>query len=374
MPIVNYFLSKSEAKKEKKFPLSFCYCKKCGLAQLNYLIDPKKLFTNYHYSSGASVPLSRHLTKLAKYCLKNFPVASDEKVLDIGANDGIFLSQFVKNKVKSVAVEPAQNMKAVLKRKGVEVITEYFSEKVAGNTLKKMGQFKLIIATHVLANIVDLKDFLNGVTLLLEKDGIFVVEVGSLQDTILKGEFDAIYHEHYSYFSFSTLEKILHESGFEVFKANKNNLHGGSIRLFARKGKERYTYKERITAESYKKVRNKAEQFRRDILNFLSKNKGKFIVGYGAPAKAVTLLNYCGITNKQISCIVDSTVAKQGKLVPGVHIPIYKESYLRNKHVDIFVILAWNYEKFILQKIHRRIKYPVQILIPFPKMKVISAA
>ncbi len=375
LPIPNFFPDKFEKKSEKKYPLELYICSNCGLGQLGLIVSPKVIFKDYHYLSGASKPLENHLRKLAKECMK---ISSGNKILEIGSNDGTMLSEFKKNGWKSLGIDPSEHAVNISRKKGIPSVNKFFNNKAAISIKEKYGKFDLIIFTHTLANIVDIKDYMNGVRKLISSDGLVVLEVGDFNEMIKSTKFDSIYHEHYSYFSLETLKFILESSGFKIVKHSKNSFHGGSVRIFARldSGNEFDPHKfpkRTIKWEEYDDFADRIRKLREDIKKIFEEIEDeKIIVGWGAPAKAVTLLNYCDIPKDRISCILDSTLNKQNRFLPGVGIPVYPESYISDKKVDYFFILAWNYKKDILKKIKNK-NMNTEIIIPFPKLKIFSA-
>lgn len=374
IPLVNYFPKASEIKKEIKYPLNFCVCTVCELAQLNYIVPPKNIFKSYHYVNGTSKPLVDHLTTLARVCIKDFKINKKNKVLDIGTNDGTLLEPFIKKGVSVTAVEPAKTISEIARAKGINVISEFFNNKLAKKILKMNGKFNLIFATHVLANIVDLHDFIEGVKLLLADDGKLIIEVGSLKKMMRAGKFDSIYHEHYSYFSFKTLKRLLNEHDLTIVDAKENLFHGGSIRITAKHASSSVLglkFDEKIRTSDFTRFVSLAKTEKNKILKLFKSINKKTVIGFGAPAKGVILLNYCRLDSKKIKFIVDSTPIKQNKFIPGVHIPIYAEDYMQNEDFDYCLILAWNYKGYILKKLKRSKKH-FSVIIPFPKLEIIK--
>jgi SAM-dependent methyltransferase len=375
MPLVNYFPKPSEISKEKTYPLDFCVCPSCGLAQLGESIPPDKIFKTYHYITGASKPLITQLQLLASSIQKKCKLTHHARVLDVGSNDGTLLFAFKRLGIQGIGIEPASDIASLARKRGITTINAFFSDKEAKRIVHRFGQFEVITATHVLANIVDIHDFLRGIGRLLTPDGVFVVEVGSLEEMLANGQFDAIYHEHYSYFSLDSLSRILADYGFSVVDSSFPSAQGGSLRIMALRTLEvrkKYLRYRRITNSDYAKFTQNVAQFRSEFRGMLRQHKGKTIVGFGAPAKAVTLLNYCGIGLETIQAIVDSTPVKQGRLIPGVHIPIYPEERLARMKSDVVVILAWNYQEEIMKKLTQLMKKNIPVIVPFPKLEQIE--
>lgn len=373
LPIVNYFPSESEITKEKKYPLEFCVCQSCGLAQLGSILAPENLFRKYHYISGASKPLVEHLKNLAQFCVTEFKISKNSKVLDIGCNDGSFLSEIKKIDSNIFGVDPSLDATKLAEERGIKVINQFFNNKLAKNMASSLGQFDLIAITHTLANISDLKDFIQGVKRLLKKRGVLVIEVGSLPAMLSNGQFDAIYHEHFSYFSFSSLQDFLNRNGLEIFKAETNFFHGGSIRVFATHASrfvKKLQFSENIQKQDYTSFAQSTLNFKERVAEVLGGVRGG-LVGFGAPAKGVTLINFCQLSKDKIPFIVDSTPHKQGKFLPGMHIPIYPENYLEDKEIKNYLMLAWNYRDEVLRKIKNYSKNS-RVVIPFPQFEIFA--
>ncbi len=387
-PAVNYYLSLEElAKKEKKYPLNFCICENCGLGQIDTIVNADKLFSTYHYISSTSMPLKEHLQSLAKICKAKFELNDKSRVLDIGCNDGTMLSFLKKEGVNVLGVDPAKNIMEQTKKEGIEVVSDFFTEKLSRNILKNKGSFDLITATNTLAQIIDLHDFVKGVKNLLSRNGSFVMEVGYLPKMISKKTFDSIYHEHYSYFSLTSLEHLFMSNDLEIYDAQEIDNHGGSIRVFV-KNRDSVKVKAKRLLNILKKEKdmkiNKAKayenfvfsalKFKKDFRNMLVslRKENKTIIGIGAPAKSVILLNFTGIDHTVISYITDSTSYKQNRFMPGVHIPITSEDKLKSDNsVDYFVLLAWTYKDAIMKKIKNLKKPNAKIIVPFPRLKIL---
>lgn len=373
LPLVNYFPTKSEAARVSKYPLDLLYCPACSLAQTGVTVPPPELFETYHYVTGASTPLVAHLSHLAQTCVRDFHLKKGARVLDIGANDGTLLLAFQAKGMKVLGVEPGRNVAAIAQKRGIPVRADFFSFALARKIRKKQGQFDLITATHTLANIPDLGDFFDGVEHLLTPNGTLVLEVASLEEMIRRGQFDAMYHEHYWYFSFVALTKLLSEFGLTITSAGIEPAQGGSILLFAQKGKHltgALPPIKPLTKPEFTHFAQKVTRFRWRFLRLMASLQGKTVVGFGAPAKGVTLLNYCRMGPEDIAFVVDSTPEKQGKFVPGTGIPVFAEGHLSNSPVDALLILSWNYKEEILKKIKKIVRHPVTVIVPFPILQL----
>ena len=373
MPIVNYFPTLKDLKKEKKYPLELMICKSCNLMQTSYDISPDKLFRRAHYISGASEPLVKHLEVLAQSCIKTYKLAKGSKILDIGSNDGSFLKSFKGKGMICLGVEPSINAVKLSKKNKIKAINKLFTKKLATSIKKKYGVFDLISCTHTLANIINLKDFLTGVKLLLKDTGVFTLEVGSGYDMIKSGFFDAIYHEHFYYFTSYTLGRLMDDAGLFIEKIEKNSFHGASIRAYIRKkrvGDIPLKFgQEKLSVRQLAKFKSSVMKFKKGINALLDRCKTKKIIGFGAPAKGVILLNFLKLGPDRIDFVVDSTTFKQGRYVPGAHIPIYAEDRLTAEHPNVVFILAWNFTEAIVKKVEQMTNRQVKLLLPFPRLQ-----
>lgn len=386
MPPANAFLKKEDLKKpEKKFPLVVYFCKTCGLLQLLDVVNPEALFRQYCYLTSTSKPLADHFVGLGKDLTKRFIKSKNDLVIDIGGNDAVLLES-VKNICRVLNIEPAKNVAVVSRKKGVETICEFFNYNLAKRILKKYGPAKVLIASNVFAHIDNLDDVLNGVGVLLDKDGVFIVEthwVANLLGMAGAGGFDQIYHEHLSYFSLSVLEKLFNRYGFKIFDSRLIPIHGQSLQAYA--GKNRKTSKSVSailkkekklgldTIGTYSSFAKKVAENKNGLKGLLLKLKkqNKKIVGYGAAAKGNTLLNYFQISNKILDFIVDDSLLKQGLYTPGTHIPIFPREKLKEAGPSHILLLAWNYAAAILEKEKGLKKEGVKFILPVPKIKII---
>lgn len=340
------------------------YCSSCLLGQTGETVEPKDIFSEYHYQTSASAPLIRHLSALAKTIQTYKPFS----VLDIGCNDGTLLSFFAKTGVRILGVEPAKNIATLARRRGIPVIADFFGEKLARSIRKTYGMFDVITVTHTLANIPDLPDFFRGIKMLLHPKGTLIIEVASFEDMCKTGAIDSVYHEHYWYFSRHSLRYVLEDAGFSVQRIQHTTSQGGSLQVFAKINGVRRVHGRPKTPVI------ETDRTRRRLLDALRRFRGKTVAGFGAPAKSVTLLNWLQLSNKDIAFIVDATQEKQGRVIPGTAIPVYPEEYLLGKHVDAVIIFSWNYRSEILRKLSRLVPRGTPIIIPFPTLTVVMSS
>jgi len=387
-PPSNAFLSRNQLKKpEKKFPLRLYICKKCHHLQLRDVVDKKYLFSHYLYLTGANKPIIDHFEKYADAIYRKFlKKKKNPLVVEIGSNDGTLLKKFSKHGVNVLGVEPAKNLAKLSRNSKIKTENTFFSF----NTAKKISNKQkadLVIANNVLGHVDDLNNFIKGISILLNDDGIFVFEVPHGLEMIKNLEFDTIYHEHISYFLIEPLSKWLNKNDLEIFNIEKQKVHGGTIRVFVSK---KNTFKIRRSVKNLKKQEkdyglSKLQtfmQFSKRTINLklslkkkIEEFKGKkyLIFGYGAPAKGNVLLNYCEIDNKHLDFITDTTILKQGKFTPGTKIPIINPKKMPKINSKmIAILLAWNYRNIIIKNEKNFLKNGGKFLIPIPKPRVVS--
>ncbi|MBI5357161.1 methyltransferase domain-containing protein [Candidatus Collierbacteria bacterium] len=388
MPLPNAFLkSKQEKKTEKKFPLRVGFCPRCTLVQLLDIVDPELMFRNYVYIPSASKTRLDNFFQIAQEMIRKLPVKKNKLAVDIGSNDGSLLVEFKKLGVRTLGVDPAENLAKVAELKGVETLAAYFSPATAAKIVKKYGNADYITATNVVAHIEDLHGLFSGVKTLLSKNGLFVCEFPYLLDLVEKKYFDTIYHEHLSYFSAAAIKYLLDKKGLFIVDIRRTAIDGGALRITIAKDRADYIRTAAIgdllkleesfginRPETYLKfgeeVARLGERLRKKILEIKSKRKS--VVGYGASARGNILLNYCGIDGEVMDFIVDSTPYKQGLLAPGSHIPIAPEEAINNVQPDFAVILAWNFAEEIMEKQFKYLENGGKFIIPVPDVKVVS--
>ena len=366
---------------EQVFPLRLFWCKNCYLVQLLDIVNKKHLFSDYVYMTSASQPIVEHFKKYANDIFeKYFKNQKEFSVLEIGSNDGSLLKEFQRLGGTTIGIEPAKNLSKISNDAGINTINEFFSKELATNIALK-EKISLVVANNVIGHVDDLHELMEGIKILIGEKGIFVFEVPYLVDLIKKLEFDTVYHEHLSYFSILPLIKWTEEHDLEIFDIIKQDVHGGSLRIFvSKKGnfQRNNSVKKLVQNEYdlgldkiviYKKFSKDVEELKTKLKNILNqlKKENKTIFGYGAPAKGNVLLNFCEINTKYLDYIIDTTPLKQGKFTPGTHIPIFHPNKITDrgdKHVGL--LLAWNYENEILSKEKEFRNKGGKFLIPLP--------
>lgn len=385
-PAANAFLSKKQLKeKEPFFPLKVNFCPKCGQLQLTHIVSPDYLFRNYVYASSTSPVFIAHFENYAQSVYRKIKLSTDSLVVDIGSNDGILLKPFKKLGVKILGVDPATKIAKRATKNGIPTIAEYFNQPLANKIVKKWGQADVITANNVFAHVPFIDELIKAARNLLKPEGVLIIEAPYLVDFLQKNLFDTIYHEHVSYLSIRPLMTLFKRFNMTIFDVEKTESHGGSIRVFVKKKESKRKIKSTVEkfiqqelsfglgkVQTYKKFAKKIDQNKKDLNKLLKKlkSKGKRIVGYGAPAKGNTLLNYFNIGPQTIDYIVDDSFYKQGLFTPGMHIPVVSSEEILKTKPDYIFILAWNFAKPLMKKLEYFKKSGGKFIIPVPTPKI----
>ena len=387
-PLSNSYLSSEQLKeKEPVYPLDLYTCDSCFLMQLGVSESPEKIFNDYAYFSSYSDTWLEHVKTYVEKMMGNFNINHDSFVAEIASNDGCLLQFFKERHVSVLGIEPAKNVAQVALNKGLPTEVAFFGTKTAIRLSARGKLPDLILGNNVLAHVPDLNDFVKGLKILLKPEGMITMEFPHLVKLIEDTLFDTIYHEHLFYFSFLTVERIFSFHGLDIFDVEKLPTHGGSLRIYA---KHREDASKQISLEVFKlRVEEKSRGYdtlipymnfsmkvaekRKEILDFLieAKRAKRKVVGYGAPAKGNTLLNYCGIKSDLIPYTVDRSPHKQGKYLPGSRIPIEKPEKIVETKPDFVFILPWNLKDEIMEQMSCIRKWGGKFIIPIPKLEVI---
>lgn len=376
-PLAGHFPTKEEVGKEKFYPLEVFFCKNCTSVQVLETIPPEILFKDYRYLSSVSKTLTEHFTSYAKEVHQRF-IPKGGFVLEFGCNDGVLLKPFKDLGATTLGVEPATNIAKVARERGLEIINDFFSERLAERIAKDHGKADVISANNVFAHIDDMDGVTRGVKKLLAKNGVFVFEVHYVGSIVLELQYDMIYHEHMMYHSLHALKTFLEKHGLEIFDAKKVPIHGGSIRIFSgHKGKRaaKSSVDELLSFEvkneldklsGYMKFAERAKNHKKLMVSILGelRSHGKRIAGYGMSGRANTMLNYWGTGKETIEFGIDASPERYNRFVPGMHIPIRPPGNLDG--IDIVVLLAWTYKQEIMEKEKEFAKHG-RFLIPFPE-------
>ncbi len=382
MPPANAFLKKEDFSKEESFPLTVVFCKNCFLLQVPEIVDPSILFRDYDYITSASKPLIEHFQEMGRSLKERFINSRDELVIEIGGNDGTLLGA-IKDDCRVLNIDPAENIASLAREKGVQTEVAFFGPAVADDIRRKYGRAKVVVANNVMAHIDDIRGVFSGVSSLLADDGVYVFEVHWVGNLIGEGGFDQIYHEHLCYYSLLALNRLVEDAGMHIFDVEFVPMHGRSLRVFAGKTREKTKAVDEVfdmertigldRAETFEAFAEKVEKSKTDLLGLLSdlKKEGKKIVGYGAPAKGNTLLNFVGIGPEIIDYLTDTTPMKQGLYSPGRHIPVVPPERLTAERPDYVLLLAWNYADAILKKEAGLRDSGVKFIIPVPEVRIV---
>lgn len=375
-PYANSLLNKPK-QKEKFYPLSLSFCKTCSLVQLNQTADPKELFSNYVWVTSTSAITRKYAAVFCKDILARIKDFKKDYVLEIASNDGTFLIPFMKKGIKVLGIDTAKNIVEIAKARGVPTRCEFFGVKSTRKILKEFGPARVVIARNVLPHVASLHDFVKGMSLCLKNGGLLVLEVHYAKKIYEDLHYDSIYHEHLCYFTIKSLEKLLNQYNFFIADLNTSPISGGSLVIYARKGKTKealVVQSQRLaekklkvnTLKSWQDFPRRIIAHRKKLLKILDQNEEKIIVGYGASARSSTLLNYCGIGPEHISVIADQNLLKQKKYTAGTHILIDNPDNVMKRNPNLVVILAWNFGREIIKILKEKYHYRGEFLIPLP--------
>lgn len=371
---------------EPFYPLRVFVCESCFLVQLQEYVSPEDIFTEYAYFSSFSDAWVNHAREYTEAIIARLGLNGSSWVVELASNDGYLLQHFVERDIPCLGVEPALNVAEAARAKGVPTLTRFFGVETARDLVAERGHADLIIGNNVLAQVPDLSDFVGGIAVLLAPGGTVTIEFPHLLKLMQGNQFDTIYHEHFSYFSLLATEKLFARHGLEIVHVEELWTHGGSLRIHAQhagvspqseavislRETERQAGLDRL--EAYGEFRSQVERTKRDILRGLSdlKDAGKTIVGYGAPGKGNTLLNYCGIRTDFLDYTVDRNPYKHGKFLPGTHIPIYSPERIAETRPDYIFILPWNLRDEIAKQLAYTQEWGCKLIVPIPHFEVLQ--
>jgi hypothetical protein len=386
-PLCESYVSTSQLNQMEPFyPLHVYVCENCFLVQLEEYVKPEAIFTEYAYFSSYADSWLKHVQSYTDMIVRRFKLGVQSFVVEIASNDGYLLQYFVEKGIPSLGIEPAANVAKVAIQKGIPTLVEFFGRESALKLSAEGKSPDLIIGNNVLAQVPDLNDFVAGMKTLLGPQGVITIEFPHLMRLMSENQFDTIYHEHFSYFSFITAEKIFTAHGLTLFDVDELPTHGGSLRIYACHTEDKSKrVSERVDAirrqeelagftriEHYTGFAEQVKETKRKLLDFLidAKREGKKIAGYGAPGKGNTLLNYCGIREDFLDYTVDRNPYKQGKYLPGTHIPVYAPEKIDITRPDYLLILPWNFKDEIMQQMAHIRNWGGQFIIPIPEVQI----
>jgi hypothetical protein len=387
-PLADDFLSPERIREpEVHYPLEVFICNNCSLVQIGYVVSPEILFRkDYPYEASMTETGVKHFHSLAKEASSRFGLSSDDLVVDIGSNVGVLLQGFKKQGAEVLGIEPARNICEIAIKNGIETIDDFFSRDLALKIVKEQKKAKIVAGTNVVAHINDYHSFVKGLDILLDKEGVFIFEAPYLGDLIENLEYDTIYHEHLSYISVKPMNILFHKFGMEIFDVKKVAIHGGSLRYFVSR-ENTYPISNKVDKilelEKEKKIHEidtlknfaKSVQRNREDLSWMLKSlkhEGKRIAGVSAPAKGMTLLNYCRIGPEILDFVTEKSTLKIGKYTPGTHIPIVSDSELIKQIPDYVLLMAWNFADEIIKNLKDYKETGGKFIIPVPKPHIID--
>lgn len=387
-PLSNSYIPLSHShEKESVFPLHAYVCSHCFLVQLEQFETPENIFGDYAYFSSYSDSWLKHAQSYAEKMIEKLHLTPTSLVIEIASNDGYLLQYFKAKGIPILGIEPALNVASVAIEKKIETLVDFFSSSLAEKLCNQGKRPDLIAANNVLAHVPNLNDFVNGLKTLLKAEGTVTIEFPHLLKLMQENQFDTIYHEHFSYFSLLTVEKIFTYHGLHLYDVEELPTHGGSLRIYAGHQENSALISTKKLAEvrnkeiqnglndlaAYLSFSHRVEAYKKKLIHELSilKKAGKTIAGYGAPAKGNTLLNFCEIGSNLIDYTVDRNPYKQGRLLPGSRIPIYSPEKLQETKPDYVFILPWNLKNEIMQQIDFIRQWGGKFIIPIPEIEVV---
>jgi 2-polyprenyl-3-methyl-5-hydroxy-6-metoxy-1,4-benzoquinol methylase len=386
-PLCESYLSREQLNQMEPFyPLHVYVCGECFLVQLEAYVSAEHIFSEYAYFSSYSVSWVEHARVYTEQMIERLRLGGGSHVVELASNDGYLLQHFVARGVPVLGIEPAANIAEVANRQRVPTLVRFFGELLARELADAGKEADLIVANNVLAQVPDLNDFVRGMKTLLNPRGVVTIEFPHLMRTMHGMQFDQVYHEHFSYFSLTTAERVLAAHGLTVFDVEELPTHGGSLRIFARHAEDasrpveasvrdlrsREAAAGLTRLEGYAQFAEAVKETKRALLSFLieTKNSGKVVIGYGAPGKGNTLLNYCGVRTDLLDYTVDRNPYKQGKFLPGTHIPIHNPDRIQETRPEYVLILPWNLKNEIKQQLAFIREWGGRFVVPIPRVQI----
>ncbi|MBO6807848.1 class I SAM-dependent methyltransferase [Thalassospira sp.] len=387
-PLANSYVPLNQADQtDPRYPLHARVCDNCFLVQVDDVVPPSEIFSDYAYFSSYSSSWVEHARKYCETATERLDIGKDSFVVEVASNDGYLLQHFVAKSVPVLGVEPAANIAEEAEKKGVKSLVAFFGKETAEKVVAENGHANLTAANNVLAHVPDINDFVSGFAAVLADDGVSTFEFPHLLNLLEKTQFDTIYHEHFSYLSLYAVEKCFESNGLKVFDVEEIPTHGGSLRVWAQKTIGTRPETDRLAAlrakeadagiatlACYEGFDAKCRKIRDDLLTFLksAKTEGKTVAGYGAAAKGNTLLNYCDIDTDLIDFVVDANPHKQNTLLPGSHIPVHAPDHLKVAKPDYVLILPWNLSTEIMKSMSHVSDWGGKFMVAIPGVEVIG--
>jgi len=386
-PLCESFIASDDLNSMEPFyPLHAYVCESCFLVQLDEFVSPEHIFTEYAYFSSYSDAWLKHAEKYVSLVVDRFGLNQNSHIVEVASNDGYLLQYFIAREIPVLGIEPARNVAEVAIKKGVPTRMDFFGETTARRLAAEGMSADLLLGNNVLAQVPDINDFVKGMKILLKPQGVITMEFPHLVRLMEGNQFDTIYHEHFSYFSFYTVEKIFAAHKLTLFDVEELPTHGGSLRIYAKhdedqtkglcqgvneiKAQEETFGINRLA--TYSDFGEQVKDTKRKLLDFLisARRQGQKIVGYGAPGKGNTLLNYCGIRTDFLDYTVDRNPYKQGKFLPGTHIPIFGPDRIKETRPDYLLILPWNFKDEVMDQMAYIREWGGKFVVPIPEVRI----
>jgi len=390
-PLANSYLAPDELDRAEKFyPLCVRVCERCWLCQLPEAASPEEIFSDYAYFSSYSTSWVDHAARYVEAMIGRFAFGPAHQVIEIASNDGYLLRHFRERGVPVLGIEPAANVARAARELGIETEVRFFGVETARDLVARGRRADLLLGNNVLAHVPDLNDFVAGLAIVLAPAGVLTMEFPHLVRLVAENQFDTIYHEHFSYLSLVAVERVFSAHGLELFDVEELPTHGGSLRVFAQRRGEGAQPRQQVTprvaellarewalgvetASYYESFAERVRETKRKLLAFLieAKGAGKSIVGYGAPAKGNTLLNYCGVRRDFLDYTVDRSPHKQGQFLPGTRIPIHAPERIFETRPDYVLVLPWNLKEEIAAQMSGISEWGGRFVVAIPEVTVL---
>jgi SAM-dependent methyltransferase len=388
-PLCESYVSEDKLNQMEPFyPLHVFVCEQCLLVQLHEYVSPADIFTEYAYFSSYADSWVQHAKRYTEMIVERLKLTAKSFVVELASNDGYLLQHFVAKEIPVLGIEPAANVAEAARKKNVPTLVKFFGRQTASELVAERGKADLVLGNNVLAQVPDINDFVAGIHVLLAPHGVVTIEFPHLMKLMEENQFDTIYHEHFFYFSLMSAERIFAAHGLTLFDVEELPTHGGSLRIYGHHAEDKThsvteQYRELAQREktagverldTYATFAEKVKETKRKLLAFLieAKRKRKTIAGYGAPGKGNTLLNYCGVRVDFIDYTVDRNTYKQGKFLPGTHIPIFPPEKIRETKPDYVLILPWNFKDEIMDQVSYIREWGGKFIVPIPEVRVYS--
>jgi SAM-dependent methyltransferase len=386
-PLANAYIEPDEVEREEPlYPLRAYVCADCFLVQLPAVTTPETIFGDYAYFSSYSDSWLDHARRYAEMIAERLSLGPGSRVVEVASNDGYLLQFFQPRGISVLGVEPARNVAAVARERGIPTVSEFLGREVGERLAQEHGTADLVVGNNVLAHVPDLHDFVAGLRALVAADGAITMEFPHLLRLIEEHQFDTIYHEHFSYLSLIAVERLFREHDLELFDVDELRSHGGSLRIYAAPSGAGRAQDERVQElrrreeeagltrlETYAAFDGAVREVKRELVEFLdgARAAGESVAGYGAAAKGNTLLNYCGVTTDHVQYVVDRSPYKQGRLLPGTRIPVHSPEHVMQTRPDYLLILPWNLRDEIVEQMSSIREWGGRFVVPIPSVTVI---